>query len=416
MLCMVYMYKLFIANAAQSPILLADRKDFHYSCTVHQMVKMLYRVKKENVHTRATSLIEQTLHDIPAVSDVRIEEGVRLGESSVDFLVKVWTQGEAETSGTAHFTLLFEVKASGQPRWARSAADELSRYVEQADASGCPQAYGLFIAPYISEAAAEILRDRGHGYLDLAGNGRLAFDGIYVERRGNPNPFSERSELRTLFSPKASRVLRILLMHPYRPWRMAALAEEAGVSLGLVAKVKPLLLNREWADETPQGLTLIEPAEALDAWAAAFQRRRSNTHDYYSFGSVQETEQRLAEAAETVGARYALAEFSGTERLAPHVRYNRAAAYIETEALEEVARRAELRAVETGPNVQLFDPYDAGVFLGARQIGDAQVAHPIQLFLDLKQAKGRGEEAAAFLRSQILEPAWAVTREPEEKP
>ena len=369
-------------------------------------------MKETEIQNRSGPLIEQTLRNIPAVRNVRLKAKLCLGHANVDFLVEIWAKGEPEGKGTAHHTLIVEVKANGQPRWAKVAADELDRYLQQAAESGYPHAYGIFVAPYVSEAAAEILCERGHGYLDLAGNGRLAFDGVYVERKGNPNPFSERSELRTLFSPKASRVLRILLMHPYRPWRMAALAEEANVSLGLVAKVKPLLLDRTWADETAQGLALTEPAAALDVWGIAFQRRSNHIHDFYSFGSTQEAEQRIAEAAEAAGARYALAEFSGAERLAPHVRYSRASAYVEADVLEEVARHAGLRAVETGPNVRLFEPYDEGVFFGAREIGDIRIAHPIQLLLDLKIARGRGEEAAAFLRSQVLEPAWETSRDP----
>lgn len=371
-------------------------------------------MKGAEVHTRATSLIKQTLLAIPAVRRVRIEQEKRFGNACVDFVANVWMQGESVASRTAHYMLLIEVKASGQPRWARLSADQLSYYVQQAGAGGCPRVCGVFVAPYVSEASAEILRERGHGYFDLAGNGHLAFNGIYVERKGNPNPNRERSELRTLFSPKASRILRLLLIHPYRPWRMAALAEEAGVSVGLVAKAKRLLLDTEWADEKPQGLAMIKPAEVLDAWAAAFRRRRTNVHDFYRIGSLHETEQLLTEGANALGACYALAEFSGAERLAPNVRYNRAAAYIEAEALDELACRAGLRAVKTGPNVRLFDPYDAGVFLGARQIGGVQVAHPVQIYLDLKQVKDRGEEAATFIGCHVLKSAWNAQRETEE--
>ena len=370
-------------------------------------------MKEIEIRARAAPLIEQTLLAIPAVRRVRIEQEKRFGNACVDFVANVWMQGESGVSRTAHYTLLVEVKASGQPRWVRLSADQLSYYVQQVGAGGCPHVYGVFVAPYVSEASAEILRERGHGYFDLAGNGHLAFNGIYVERKGNPNPNRERSELRTLFSPKASRILRLLLIYPYRPWRMAALAEEAGVSVGLVAKAKPLLLDREWAGETPQGLALLKPAEVLEVWAEGFRRSENNVHDFYSFGSVHETEQSLTEWAESIGVRYALAEFSGAERLAPHVRYNRAAAYVETDALEEVARHAGLKAVRTGPNVRLFDPYDAGVFLGARRIGGAQVAHPVQIFLDLKQVKDRGEEAAAFIGSQVLRSAWESQREQE---
>lgn len=371
-------------------------------------MKEVDRVKKIDVQDRAGPLIEELLRAVPAVRSVRVDLEQRLGDEQVDLLAEVWVKGSAGKA--AHHVLVVEVKANGQPRWARVAADMLDRYLGGATEPGAPHPYGVFVAPYVSESAAEVLRKRGYGYLDLAGNGRLAFDGIYIERKGNPNRFSERSELRTLFSPKASRLLRILLMCPNEPWRMAALAEEADVSLGLVAKVKPLLLDREWAADTPHGLALKNPRSALEAWAASFRRRSAQVHDYYGFGSVREMEARIAAAAEEVGARYALAEFSGAERLAPHVRYSRATAYVEAETLEEVARRAELRPVETGPNACLFEPYDDGVFFGAEEIGGVEVAHPVQLYLDLKKAKGRGEEAADFLCHQVLEPAWAASR------
>ena len=121
-------------------------------------------------------------------------------------------------------------------------------------ARGSPRAYGIFVAPYVSETSAAILQGHGHGYLDLAGNGQLAVRGIYVERKGHSNPFSERSELRSLFAPKASRILRVLLRHPYKPWRMTALAKEADVSYGLVAKAKPLLLGQRMGSKNSTGL------------------------------------------------------------------------------------------------------------------------------------------------------------------
>jgi hypothetical protein len=369
-------------------------------------VKTLHIVKEAEIIDRVVPLIEEALRAVPAVRDVQVEEHVGLGEVRVDVLARVRVKG-----GSA-WVLVVEVKANGQPRWARSAAEHLTALIQAGDGErkGADH-YGVFVAPYVSGAAAEVLWERGVGYLDLAGNGRLAFDGVYLERKGNPNRSSERSELRTLFSPKASRVLRILLMRPHEPWRMAALAEEADVSLGLVAKVKPLLLDREWADDTAEGLILTDPGSALDTWAEGFRRRRSEVRDYYGFGSLREIEERIAGSAEALGVRYALAEFSGAERLAPHVRYSRAAAYVGTDALEEVAKHAELRPVETGPNVRLFEPYDDGVFFRSERLSGAEVAHPIQLYLDLQKAKGRGEEAAAFLRRQVLEPMWTQRRQ-----
>lgn len=388
--------------------MLVEKYCFHYYAHIHRSVKIYNTMKEVAIQNRAGRLLEEVLCAVPTVSNVLVEAEQRLGDEKIDYLAEVWLKGK--TGKAARHVLIVEVKANGQPRWARAAADVLDRHLRQAIEVGALSSYGVFVAPYVSESAAEVLRERGHGYLDLAGNGRLAFDGVFIERKGNPNRFSERSELRTLFSPKASRVLRILVMRPHEPWRMAALAQEADVSIGLVAKVKPLLLDREWAADTPHGLVLTAPGSALDAWATSFRRRNAQVHDYYGFGTVGEIEERLASAAKGMDARYALAEFSGTERVAPHVRYSRATAYIEVEVLEEVARQAELRPVETGPNVRVYEPYDDGVFFGSTQISGVEVAHPVQLYLDLKKAKGRGEEAADFLRRQVLEPAWTKSR------
>ncbi len=317
---------------------------------------------------------------------------------------------------TALYTLLFEIKANGQPRWARIAADQLTRCVQQAHAKGLPRAYGIFVAPYVSETSAAILQEHGHGYLDLAGNGRLALDGIYVARKGHSNPFPERSELRSLFAPKASRILRVLLISPYKPWRMAALAAAADVSYGLVAKVKPLLLDREWAHETARGLALVKPNDALDCWATTFRRRSSQVHNYYSLENRQQTERRMAEAAETLGAPYALAGCSGADRFAPHISHHRAAAYVESEHLKRVARRAGFREVSRGSNVQIFDAYDNGVFLGRQKVEGIWIAHPVQLFIDLKQTRARGDEATAFLHSRIIKPLWETALDREQTP
>ena len=57
-------------------------------------------------------------------------------------------------------------------------------------------------------------------------------------------------------------------------------------------------------------------------------------HDFYSFGAPGEIEQRIDEVCRRAGVRYALTAFSGAERLAPFVRYQRATAYVE-ENLEQ---------------------------------------------------------------------------------
>ena len=87
--------------------------------------------------------------------------------------------------------------------------------------------YGLLLAPFISEESAHICTEAGIGYADLAGNSRLSFDQVFIETRAAENPFHEKRTVKSVFSPKATRVLRVLLGGPLRSWKVKELALEA---------------------------------------------------------------------------------------------------------------------------------------------------------------------------------------------
>lgn len=55
-----------------------------------------------------------------------------------------------------------------------------------------PDAYGIFLAPYISQKAGEQCRKEGIGYLDLAGNCYLCFDTVYIEQEGRDVEMGKR--------------------------------------------------------------------------------------------------------------------------------------------------------------------------------------------------------------------------------
>lgn len=87
------------------------------------------------------------------------------------------------------------------------------------------------------------------------------------------------------------------------------------------------------------------------------------------------------------------------------VRYQKAMVYITDLAKEEVSELS-LKAVKSGGNLLLFNPYDDGVFYGSSSFNGIQVASEIQLYLDLQGFRGRGEEAADVLYERIVEKAW----------
>ena len=127
--------------------------------------------------------------------------------------------------------------------------------------------------------------------------------------------------------------------------------------------------------------------------------------DFYSLKGITEAETALVEYCNRKKLKYAFTGFSGVARLAPAVRYQRVMTYLEG-LDEEVVSELGLKKVDSGANVSLFIPYDDGVFYGAREVNRGQVASPVQIYLDVRNFRGRGEEAAQVLLEQVIRPAW----------
>ena len=130
----------------------------------------------------------------------------------------------------------------------------------------------VFIAPYLSPEAQALCREDGAAYLDLYGNARIVFDGVFIERRVPGKPAAERREIKSLFKPKSAQVLRMLLQDPGRSWGVSELAQAADVSIGHVSNVRSALLAREWAHVSEGRLHLSEPDALLDAWRDEYKQ------------------------------------------------------------------------------------------------------------------------------------------------
>ena len=204
---------------------------------------------------RMVATFRAYLEKVPFLKIVSWKKDARLGEFMPDLVIEV-------SLATTEQVIITAIRSSGQPRIAREAVNQLYRYREES-----PGMYGVFMAPYISSQAAAICEKAGIGYSDLAGNCRLVFEQVYIERRDWPNPSIVKRELRSLFTPKASRILSVLLADPKRSWKVLDLAKEARVSLGQASNVKKLLEDREWVEQSTKGMRLSQPDKLRAAWA-----------------------------------------------------------------------------------------------------------------------------------------------------
>lgn len=350
-------------------------------------------MREIEVLERSEEAIRNCIDRVPFLKIRNFRREPELPGRRSDFLVRL-------ESIDGEFNLIVEVKSSGQPRIARQAIDQLHSYT-----AVVPNPYVVLLAPYISDSTAQLCESEGVGYIDLAGNCRLSFGQVYVEQRGMDNPYSEKRELRSLYSPKSERILRVLLTARQYSWKVEELAAAADVSLGLVSKVKRILENREWLDVHVAGMRLRDPEASLKEWALEYRYRKHKASQYYSFASGAELEQSMAALGNDCHARIALTGFSAAVRYAPTVRYNRSMMFC-TGDVACLVEAAGLKRVESGGNLTMLIPYDEGVFYGSESKDGIPVVSPIQAYIDVAQQAARGEEAAAALLQEVIRHQW----------
>jgi hypothetical protein len=342
---------------------------------------------------KAHDSLQRYLERITFISNLHWKKNYHLEKLEVDWLVTLMIADQSQQ-------LLVEVKNSGQPRLAREAINHLLRLKEKS-----PKAYPVFMAPFISERSAEICIQESIGYADFAGNCRLEFDTVFIEQRSQINPFIQKRYLRSFYSPKAARILRVLLKDPKHAWKLKPLAQTARVSLGQVANVKKILLDREWLQTGDGGIRLREPEKLLKEWSEHYSFKKNIVQEYYSLSAIPEIEEKIAAYCHDHNVGYAFTGFSGAARLAPAVRYNRVMVFIDGD-WSTIVRELNFKAVSSGANVMFLKPFDDAILYTSELIQDVRIAAPIQLYLDLVGFRGRGEEAAEALFNEVIKKTW----------
>jgi len=359
------------------------------------MVKRNNPVKQyseEELLSNAYQSFYSILSKVPFVT-LNAKAGTRSRVSTEDSIIEVSIKGKP-------VKFILEAKSQGEPRLIRIALNQLMDYLK-----GAKDTYGILAAPYLSDASRQICKEAGVGCIDLAGNAFIAVGNIYIDISGVPNPFPSSRISKSIFSPKSSRVLRVLLSDPAKKWYVEDLSKEAGISIGLTSRVKQSLLALEWIREENKSFNLVKPEEVLNQWASNYSYRKSQSFSYYSMLSEEELEAAVKKECERRKYRYGLALFSGARKVAPFVRFMRFFSYVDG-GIEEMAAALQFKKVDSGANVTLLQPYDEGVFYGLQNVRGTNVVADIQLYLDLKGYKGRGEEAAQAIFDQRIKPGW----------
>ena len=307
------------------------------------------------------------------------------------------------------YALVVAVKSNGAPRFVRSGVYQLESCVaklRQSHASNpSRRLIPMLVSPYLSPASRGICSSHDVAYLDFAGNARLAFDSVYVERTVAEKPRSEARALRSVFAPRAAAILRALLRDPERSWRVADLSAEANASYGHVSNVRRALLEREWLEIRDDGAVLTQPDALLRTWRENYRRPVGQSVTGYTRFHGRQLDNRLQgklnQSPEGPRAIHSL--LSAAQWLAPFGRSGTHTFYVDHRGADMLKEELKLTHAARGANVVLHVPTDESLFDDASEPAPAVFcSSPIVTYLDLWNGNEREREAGEHLASELF--------------
>lgn len=314
--------------------------------------------------------------------------------------------------GDAQINLWINVKNDMRPcafeTWARHHSPTVS------DKHTVP----ILAVPSMSERLADLCRQFGWSWFDLAGNCRIDVPGLlYIERSGIPPVFRRPRARANLGTNAAARVVRALLApaHAGYIWQHRNLLNKTyrhnipgdyPVSIGLVNKVVRYLRDEGFAEHlNKKGIRIKDPKGLLDAWDKAYRFDRHERRNYFTLIKGVDLARALDETRLETANKTAYASFSAAERQAPHVRQGKTWVYVDAQYLDILEQHTKATSVDSGENLIVLVPEDLGVFVSFDN-NTPQTTDPVQTYVDLRHSGGRGEEAAQAILEQKLLPAW----------
>lgn len=282
------------------------------------------------------------------------------------------------------------------------------KLIKEGDGSGSD----LLVSPHIPESLANDLRQAGIPHADL--NGRLFVQkpSFLLDRRPGDIRFRNPRTGPDPFSQKASRIIRVLLSRRERSLTQEDLSNWTNVSRSIVSQVLSKLVEEEWVEQkSPSGrrtsahYQLANFDRLLDAWVAADDwRKRTAIHQFSVLSNrpeeiaanvrdlfqPKEPEPGTPERAKVVFTQW----FAGWLRF-PYTTPPVVTAYLPDKRLLDTV---PYRRVNSGGNLWLVVPEDAGVFQEAQDWKGFLLASDVQIYLDLLQVGQRGPDQAAELR------------------
>lgn len=327
---------------------------------------------------------------VPA-SDLKVEREPAARGDGADLVI-----------GWGDKVIVIECKASGHAasvamavRQARDFADALPK-----------KAIPLVAVLYMGEVGRRLCEEAGVNWLDLSGNAHLAAPGLRVQIEGKPNRFKRVGRPRSLFAPKSARIARWLLMKSDQAFTQRELARVSGLDEGFTSRIVRGLEEQRLIVREADGAVRVADYDALlDALREAYDfSKHQIVRGHVAARSSDEVLRRLSESLQREKIEYAATGLAGAWLWSGFAGFRLVVLFVADLPDEKARGQMGFHEMERGENVWLVQPSDAGVFHGSEVREKISCAHPVQVYLDLKDHPERSTEAAEALRKMLLKP------------
>lgn len=218
--------------------------------------------------------------------------------------------------------------------------------------------------------------------------------------------------MRTIFSDKATIVIRAMLSRPEKKWVARDFEKEFGVGRARAAAVLSILRKKGFVGGIRSGRLaysiLLNKKALLEDWLKFYSFELNKTYLYYS--PYEDALSRLKNyfEAKKLANGYALTLHTGANFITNYVNTQAVYCYLKDEDFDEVSldlRQAlNLKELREGGNFYLIRPYyKNGAFFNNKKIKGYNIASCLQLYLDLYNFPQRGREHARYLLKILKE-------------
>jgi len=223
--------------------------------------------------------------------------------------------------------------------------------------------------------------------------------------------------MKSIFSDKASLVLRHLLATPEEEWVVRDFSDELKVARGGAAQVLAQLRKKGYLKGEARGrgasATLRHASDLVHEWTQNYDFEQNRCHAYYTpDANILPSIKKFFSKA-SLKEDYALTLHTGANLITNYVRDNNAYLYLNPDHFKELSlelrKNLDLKELKQGGNVYLIQPYyKKSAFFNMRQIKGYNVASNLQLYLDLYHFPERGKEHAEYLLRTLKEKGEAL--------